>query len=122
MYVLLCFLVLWAIIDQIGWFDWTASILDLVLCALILTWCVWASDCILHDCFSGWKDKRKDADTMALTYCMPMAMFVRPFCDCDITASWVPFIFACANAVVSCIVLLYKWRKTKHAEREEGAQ
>lgn len=36
MYTLLFFLVFWAVMDQIGWFDWTSSILDLVLCALML--------------------------------------------------------------------------------------
>ncbi len=120
MYVLLVFLVLWAVADRIGWFDWTESVLDLVLCALMLTWCVWASDCILHDGFSGWKDKRKDADVAALTYSIPMVMFVRAFCAGGITKSWGPFIFACANCVVLCIVLLYKWRKSKRAEKEEA--
>ena len=121
MYTLLFFLVLWAIIDRTGWFDWTASILDLVLCALMLTWCVWASDCILHDGFSSWKDKRKDADLMVITFSLPMATFVRSFCDSGITASWVPFLFACADFVAFCAVLLCKWRREKHTEREEEA-
>lgn len=121
MYVLLFFLVLWAIINQLGWFDWTKSVLDLVLCAMLLTWCAWASDCILHNGFSSWKDKRKDADVMVITFSLPMAEVVRSLCDSDITASWVPFIFVCVDMVIFGAVLLYKWRREKYAEREEEA-
>ena len=85
----------------------------------MLAWCVWASDCILHDGFSSWKDKRKDADLMVITFSLPMATFVRSFCDSGIAASWVPFLFACADFVVFCAVLLYKWRREKRTEKEE---
>ena len=121
MYVLLTFLVLWAIVNQIGWFTWTSSILDLVLCALILTWCVWASDCILHDGFSSWKDKQKNADNLSGTYSIFIMLFVRPFCDSGITASWLPFIFACINIAVLLIVVTYKARRDKKAAQEEDA-
>lgn len=119
MYVLLAFLALWAVVDRTGWFGWTESVLDLVLSAILLAWCVWASDCILHDGFSSWKDKRQDADVMVITYSMPVIMFVRTFCDCGITASWVPFIFACADLIVFCAVLLCKLKRAKRAEKEE---
>lgn len=118
MYTLLFFLVFWAVMDQIGWFDWTSSILDLVLCALMLAWCVWASDCIWHDAFITWKDKRKDADILGMNYSIPMMFFVRAFCAAEITTSWVPFIFACANIVVLCIVVFCKYRRDKKAEKE----
>ena len=121
MYVLLIFLVLWAILNQIGWFTWTNSILDLVLCALILTWCVWASDCILHDGFSSWKDKQKNADNLSGTYSIFIMLFVRPFCDSGITASWMPFVFACVNMAVLLGVMLYKTRRDKKSAQEEDA-
>ena len=119
MYALLGFLALWVIVDRTGWFSWTGSVLDLVMCAMLLAWCVWASECIQHDGFSSWKDKRKDADIVVITYSMPVIMFVRTFCDSEVTASWVPFILACANMAVLCAVLLYKWRREKRAEKEE---
>lgn len=56
---------------------------------------------------------------MVITFSLPVAGFVRAFCDSDITASWLPFIFACADMVVFCAVLLYKWRREKRAEKEE---
>lgn len=119
MYVLLTFLVLWTIVNQLGWFTWTSSILDLVLCALILTWCVWASDCILHDGFSSWKDKQKNADALSGTYSLWIMMFVRPFCEYRITAAWLPFIFACVNTAVLLTVVLYKARRDKKTTQEE---
>lgn len=121
MYVLLTFLVLWAIVNQIGWFAWTDSILDLVLCALILTWCVWASDCILHDGFSSWKDKQKNADNLSGTYSVLIMTFVRTFCENKITASWLPFIFAWVNIAVMLVVVTYKARRDKKAAQEEDA-
>ena len=119
MYVLLAFLVLWVIVDQIGWFTWTESILDLVFCALTLTWCVWASDCILHDGFSSWKDKQKNADALSGTYSLWIMLFVRPFCEHGITASWMPYIFACGNMAVLLVVEIYKTRRDKKAAQEE---
>ena len=119
LYVLLGFLVLWLIVDQVGAFSWTGSMLDMVLCAMLLTWCVWASDCVWHDGFSSWKDKRKDANAAALTYCTSMLMFVNSFCSSHMTASWMPFIFACGNMAVLCVVVLYKSRRDKKAEAEE---
>lgn len=121
LYVLLGFLGLWAIVDRIGWLSWTGSILDLVLCALILTWCVWSSDCILHDGFSSWKDRQKNADALSGTYSLWIMMFVRPFCEHGVTASWMPFIFACVNIAVLLTVVLYKARRDKKAAQEEDA-
>ncbi|MBD5150474.1 MAG: hypothetical protein HDT18_08955 [Oscillibacter sp.] len=121
MYVLLTFLVLWAIVNQIGWFAWTNSILDLVLCALILTWCVWASDCILHDGFASWKNKQKNPNAISGTYSVWIMLFVRPFCAYGITASWMPYIFTYVNIAVLCIVLIYKARRDKKAAQEEDA-
>ena len=121
MYALLFFLVLWAIIDQTGWFDWTASILDMVLCALMLTWCVWASDCILHDGLIGWKEKRNSSDTFALTYTTTLLLISNSFRSSGVTDSWLPFIFAVADEAVLCAAVLYKYRKEKCADREEDA-
>ncbi|MBD5161731.1 MAG: hypothetical protein HDT14_06930 [Oscillibacter sp.] len=121
LYALLGFLGLWVIVDQIGWFAWTSSVLDLVLCALILTWCVWASDCILHDGFSSWKDKQKNADALSGTYSLWIMLFVRPFCEHGITASWMPFIFAFVNIAALLTVVLYKARRDKKLDAEDGA-
>ena len=122
LFVLLGFLVLWAAADQLGWFAWTSSMLDMTLCALMLAWGVWASDCILHDGFASWKDKRKDADAASLTYCVSMGLFVRSFCASGVCASWVPFIFACANSAALCAVLLYKYRRAKSVAKSEAAE
>lgn len=121
MYVLLTFLVLWVIVNQIGWFTWTESVLDLVLCALILTWCVWASDCILHDGFSSWKDKQKSADGLSGSYSVSIMWLVHPFCKHGVTASWMPLIFAWVNIAVLLTVVLYKTRRDKKAAQEEDA-
>lgn len=61
MYALLFFLVLWAIVDQIGCFDWTASVLDLVLCALMLTFVVWSGECILRGAMLGFNQRKSES-------------------------------------------------------------
>lgn len=119
LYTLLLFLLVWTILDQLGWFAWTQSVLDMALCALILAWGVWASDCILHDGFVRWKDKRKDANASVLVYCISMLFLVRSFCVSEVCASWVPFVFVCANALILAGVVFYKYRKAKRAEIEE---
>lgn len=119
LFALLGFLGVWMAVDQFGWFAWTGSTLDLTLCALLLAWGVWAADCVLHDAFVTWKDKRKDANAAALTFCIPMASFVRSFCVSGACMSWMPFLFACANALILASVIFYKYRKTKKAEIED---
>lgn len=119
LFALLGFLGVWMAVDQFGWFAWTGSTLDLTLCALLLAWGVWAADCVLHDAFATWKDKRKDANAAALTFCIPMASFVRSFCVSGACMSWTPFLFACANALILASVIFYKYRKTKKAEIED---
>lgn len=112
LYVLLGFLVLWTAVDQTGCFAWTDSILDMVLCALLLTWGVWASDCILHDGFVGWKEKNTSNAT-ALTYCTIMLTFVNTFSG--IVDSWAPFAFAVGNILLLVAVVLYKAQKDRLA-------
>lgn len=116
LFALLGFLGLWTAADQIGWFAWTGSPLDMTLCALTLAWGVWASDCILHDGFTGWRDRRRNADAVALTYCVSMGMFVRAFCASGMCASWAPFVFACANPAALCAIMLLKARRRAEAE------
>lgn len=119
LYALLGFLAVWTVMDRLGWFDWTDSTLDLALCAMLMTWGVWTADCVWHDGFVSWKDKRKDANAIALYYCIVMINFVYPFCNCDVTASWAPFIFACGNTAFLCGVVLYKYRREKRGAGEE---
>lgn len=114
--MLLGFLGAWAAVDQVGRLPWTGSLLDMTLCALMLAWSVWAADCILHDAFVTWKDKRKNANAIVLTYCVSMSMFVRAFCVSGYCKSWMPFVFACAGAAVLAGVVLYKARQEKAAD------
>ena len=116
LFVLLGFLGAWAAVDQVGRLPWTGSLLDMTLCALMLAWSVWAADCILHDAFVTWKDKRKNANAIVLTYCVSMSMFVRAFCVSGYCKSWMPFVFACAGAAVLAGVVLYKARQEKAAD------
>lgn len=119
LYAVVGFLLVWTILDQLGRFAWTASMLDMTLCALLLSWGVWAGDCILHDGFVSWKDKRRDANASVLVYCTSMFFFVRSFCASDVCASWVPFLFACGNAAAMAVVVIWKARKEKRAAAEE---
>ena len=120
LYALLSFLLVWTIADQFGRFDWTGSMPDMTLCALLLSWSVWAGDCILHDGFVSWKDKRKDANASVLTYCISMLFFVRAFCASEVCASWAPFLFACGNAAAMTAVVIWKARKEKQAAAGEA--
>lgn len=119
LYAVLGFLLVWAALDQLGRFDWTGSILDMTLCAMLLAWCVWASDCILHDAFVTWKDKRKDADVLSLNYCGLMIFWTRPdsglLCE-----SWLPMIFSISSTAVLLGICIYKARKRKKAEIEDA--
>ena len=114
LYALMGFLLVWMIADQFGWFGWTGSIPDMTLCALILTWGMWSSDCILHDAFVPWKDRRKNADALALVYCWMLFSWTNPSdSGPEICDSWMPFIFSCVY------VIICKSRKRKRAEAEE---
>ena len=88
----------------------------MTLCGLILAWGVWASDCILHDAFVPWKDKRKDADASALMYCWMLLFWTNPSDSgpgvCD---SRMPFIFSCVYVAVLTGLIIYKMRKRKSA-------
>ena len=121
LYALLGLLIIWTILDHFGWFSWTGFILDMTLCGLILAWGVWASDCILHDAFVPWKDKRKDADASALMYCWMLLFWTNPSDSgpgvCD---SRMPFIFSCVYVAVLTGLIIYKMRKRKSAEVEEA--
>ena len=121
LYALLGFLLVWTVADQFGWFEWTGSVLDMTLCALLLAWGVWASDCILHDALVTWKDKRRDANAFPLIYCWMLFFWTNPtnsgWVGCE---SWLPFVFACVNTMALVIVILYKARKQKKAEIEDA--
>lgn len=113
LYVLLGFLMLWLIVDQFDWFAWTGAIIDMVLCALMLTWCVWSSECILNDAFVTWKNKQLGASGLALTYASLMLTWINNFKSIGIIDSRIPFVFACGNMAVLCTVMIYKYRKDK---------
>ena len=120
LYALLGFLLLWTVLDQLEWFAWTKSILDMALCALILTWGVWAADCILHDAFVTWKNKRKDADALTLVYCWTLLLWTNPSdSGPEAVDSWLPFLFLCAYVVILSGIVIYKYRKRKKAEAED---
>lgn len=121
LFVLLGFLLVWTIVDQFGWAAWTGSVLDMTLCGMLLAWCVWASDCILHDAFVTWKDKRKDADALSLTHCWILLYWTNPMeWGPEICDSWLPFVFACVNTAVLLFVVIYKARKRKKMEAEDA--
>jgi len=113
LFVLVGFLNLWAVIDQLEWFPWTASILDMVLCAMLLAWCVWMSECILCDAFVTWKNKNLGPSGSAFFYVTVMINWTYNFWTTGIIDSAAPFVFACGNMLALCIVILYKRRKDK---------
>ena len=118
LYALIIVLILWTVLDQLG-YDWLGNIWSMLFCALFLVWGVWSADCILHDGFIGWREQKNIPNSYALTYTVMMlvpASHLR-----SIASSWLPEVFAFADAAVLCIVVLYKYRKEKRAEREEDA-
>lgn len=124
LYVLLGFLGLWVIVDQIGWFSWTSSVLDMALCAMLLAWGVWMSECILNDAFVTWKNKQLGASGPAVTYITMMMTWTDNFHSTGTADSWMPFIFACGNMAVLCVVMIYKHRRDKRLAKldaEDGA-
>ena len=50
-----------------------------------------------------------------------MLMPTHNFRSAGVTDSWLPEIFVFADAIALCIVVLYKLRKEKCAEKEEDA-
>ncbi|MBD5151356.1 MAG: hypothetical protein HDT16_02410 [Oscillibacter sp.] len=121
LYVLLGFLALWTIVDQIGWFSWTGSVMDMSLCAMLLAWGVWTSECILNDAFVTWKNKQLGASGSAATTVTIMVLWINNFRSMGIVDSWMPSIFACGNMAVLLTVVLYKTRRDKKAAQEEDA-
>ena len=119
LYALLGFLLVWTAADQVWDFQWTRSTLDMTVCGLLLAWCVWASDCILHDAFVTWKDKRKDADALAFAYTWVVLFWTCPASSMELFDSWVPFIFGCVNTAILVFVVIFKAWKRKKAEAEE---
>lgn len=107
LYVLVGFLAVWACADLGGWFPWTGSVLDLVLCALPLTWGVWTADCILHDAFTSWKEKNY-TDTLSLSIGVIMMNFVTPFWTGGLLKSRAPWYLAFGIVVALGGVVLYK--------------
>ena len=122
LYVLLGFLALWTIMDQIGWFSWTGSVMDMSLCAMLLAWGVWTSECILNDAFVTWKNKQLGASGSAATTVTIMVLWINNFRSMGIVDSWMPFIFACGNMAALCVVVLYKTRRDKKLDTEDGAE
>lgn len=121
LFALLGLLLAWTMADQFGWFDWTGSLLDMTICGMILAWGVWAAECILHDAFVTWKDKRKDADALALVYCWMLFFWTNPLAGPKVCDSWIPFCFSCVYVAVLSGIIIYKTRKRKRAEAEDAA-
>lgn len=117
---LIAFMVVWTLLNQLNC-PWAQNIWTMLFCALLLTWGVWAADCILHDGLIGWKEKRNSSDTFALTYTTTLLLISNSFRSSGVTDSWLPFIFAVADEAVLCAAVLYKYRKEKCADREEDA-
>lgn len=119
LYVLLGFLLVWTAADQFGWFPWTGSMLDMTLCGMMLAYGVWSADCVLHDAFAGWNDKRPDFEFLPLTHCGLMLIWLNPTSGATLCDSWMPFIFWSINIVFLLGVAVYKIRKRKRAEAED---
>jgi len=117
LYVLIGYLMLWVVVDQIGWFAWTGYTLDMVLCGLILAWCVRMSECILNDALVSWKDKQLGASGSAVFSATLMLTWTNGFKSTGIVDSVVPLVFACGNLAALCIVVLYKHWKDKKLEK-----
>lgn len=113
--VLTAFLIVWAVVDWMGLFTWTEDIWSMVLCALLLAWGVWAADCILHDGFTGWK-QRGASNLLALTVTSGLLSITRP----GLCGSWFPFLFASADFLLLSGVVLYQYRMEKRAQQRAG--
>ena len=120
LYALIAFLILWTVLDRLA-YGWLGNIWSMLFCALFLVWGVWSADCILHDGFTGWKEQKNIPNSYALTYTVMMLMPTNNFCSMGITASWLPMVFVLADTAALGVVVLYKYRKEKRAEKEEDA-
>ena len=109
LYALVGFLALWAVVEQFGWFTWTGAVLDMVVCALLLAWCVWTVDCVLNDA-AAWGNKRFDGDGAALLSAVCMLSCISSI---EIFDSWAPCAFACGNIAALYGARLYKRRKER---------
>lgn len=119
LYALLAFLIVWTAADQLGKFRWSSSVLDMTICGLVLAWCIWSAECILHDALITWKDKRKDADALPLAYAWMIPYWTSPAFGVKICNSWAPFIFGCIDIAVLFTVVIYKAWKRKKTKAEE---
>lgn len=115
---LVVFLILWTILNQLG-YPWAQSIWTMLSCALLLTWGVWAVDCILHDGLIGWKEQKSTPNTFALTYTWLLYFPINTLRSTGLTDSWLPFIFLMIDMSALGIAALYKWRQEKAAGKEE---
>lgn len=120
LYVLLGFLAVWAAADQFKWFWWTSSPLDMALCGMMLVYGIWSVDCVLHDAFTSWKDKRWDADFLPLTHCGLIFIWLSPTSGTKVCDSWMPFRVWCVVVVSLLIAAVYKIRKRKKADAEDA--
>lgn len=60
LFVLLGYLTIWAVLELAGWFAWTGKIPLMILYGCLLTLMVWAADCILHDAWAGWSQRKQN--------------------------------------------------------------
>lgn len=120
LYVLLGFLLVWTMVEQFKWFPWTGSMLDMTLCGMILAYGVWSADCVLHDAFASWNDKRPDFEFLPLIHCGPIFTWLIPTSGARLCDTWLPFILGCVNIVFLLGVAIYKMRKRKKSEAEEA--
>lgn len=120
LWALLLFLTAWTILNQLG-YAWAQNIWAMLFCALLLTWGVWAADCILHDGLLGWKEKKNLPDTFALTYTWVLFYPMDLFRKAGVTDSWLPVLFVAVDCIAIGIAIFCKWRKEKREQQEEEA-
>lgn len=116
--VLVVFLVLWAALDASGRFSWTGGASDVIVCALLLAWLVWVSDCTLHDAIVGWKEKEPFSGILLVT----TLNLVNALRAIEVIKSKFPVIFAWCIAFAYLGVLLYKHFKSRRKTGDEGGE
>lgn len=121
LYALMGFLALWAVVDQFGWFAWTGVILDMVLCAMMLTWCVWSSECIWSDAFITWKNKQLSASGLAMYWGTLILTNTNTLRSIGILETRLPLLFACGSLAALCVMVLCKRWRDKRQDTGDGA-
>jgi len=120
LYALLGYLAVWAALDLAGWFAWTGDIPMMVLFGGVWTLMVWTADCILHDAWTGWSQRKQSFQGTAfliggINFIFPASTQIRT----GNTAWGVAMAFLGAGFLVLAGISAYAASRQRPAEGDE---